>query len=234
MSKLSDLPPRVRVYEVAPRDGLQNEPVQIPTSAKVRFIDLLSEAGLPAIEVTSFVRPGTIPQLADAEQVFGQIDRRPLTQYTALVPNTRGMERAMRCNPGGIALFTAASETFSRHNVNASIAETLDRFRLVAEAATAAHIPLRGYISTAFGCPFEGDVSESAVVEVARKLRNLKVDEIVLSDTIGVATPAQVVSLVRLTASTIPLNQIALHFHDTRGTALANVLAAIQLGVATF
>lgn len=234
MTVPASLPNRVKVYEVGPRDGLQNEPQIIPLDVKVQFIDLLSAAGLPAIEVTSFVRPGVIPQLEDAEQVLAHIRRRPATQYTALVPNMRGMERALRCRPGGIALFTAASESFSRRNVNASIAETFVRFGPVVEAAKAAGIPVRGYVSTAFGCPYEGDVPYSAVLDVARKLRDLDVAEIVLSDTIGVATPKQVAELVKSARAEMPVKQIALHFHDTRGTALANVLASLQLGITTF
>lgn len=234
MSWLDDLPRRVTVYEVGPRDGLQNEPHQVPATAKVRFVDLLSSARLPYIEVTSFVRPGTISQLSDAEDVLAGIERAPDTIYTALVPNARGMQRAQASRLGGIAVFTAASESFSRHNTNASIAETLQRFRPVMEKARRAGLWARGYISTVFGCPYEGTVAPEAVVGVALELDRLGVDQIVLSDTIGVATPGQVVQIVREVNGHIEIERLALHFHDTRGTALANVLAGLQTGITTY
>lgn len=234
MNLSQTLPKKVTVYEVGPRDGLQNEPQTISTETKVRFVDLLSQAGLPLIEVTSFVRPGAIPQLADAEQVIAAIERRLGTRYTALVPNMTGMKRAEGANLDGIALFTAASETFSRRNTNASIAETFERFRPVVAEARAADMWIRGYVSTAFGCPYEGDVPSSAVVSVCRELLDLGVHEVVVSDTIGVATPADVQRVVDEVAVVVDPSRIALHFHDTRGTALANVLAGLLSGVATF
>lgn len=234
MSGLGSLPRRVTVYEVGPRDGLQNEAIPVPTEAKVEFIDRLTTARLPYIEATSFVRPGVIPQLSDAEDVVSEIARRPDVRYTALVPNERGMERAAAAHLGGIAVFTAASETFSRHNINATVEESLERFRPVLSAARARSLWCRGYVSTAFGCPYEGDVPVSAVVDVARRLLALGVDEIAISDTIGVATPAQVASVISALVTHVPLDKLALHFHDTRGTALANVLAGLQSGITTF
>lgn len=234
MRGLDNLPPRVTVYEVGPRDGLQNEPQILSTEDKVRFVDLLSAAGLPAVEVTSFVRPGAIPQLADAEAVLNRIKRHEGVCYTALVPNMRGMERAEGSHLGGIALFTAASETFSLKNTNATIGETLERFRPVLIETRRMGTWVRAYISTSFGCPYEGEVPPRAVARVARDLANLGVHQIVISDTIGVATPAQVVSVVDVVTDEIETAKLALHFHDTRGTALANVLAGLQLGVTTY
>jgi isopropylmalate/homocitrate/citramalate synthase len=234
MSVLSGLPSRVVVYEVGPRDGLQNEAFAVSLQDKVQFVDMLSASGLPVIEVTSFVRPGAIPQLADAEEVLREIHRAPGARYTALIPNLKGMDRAERSRLDGIALFTAASETFSQRNVNASIAETLERFRPVVARAREAGLWIRGYVSTSFGCPYEGDVPISPVVRVARALVDLGVEEVVISDTIGVATPGQVEQVVEAVAGEIDRDAIALHFHDTRGTALANVLAGLLLGIATF
>jgi isopropylmalate/homocitrate/citramalate synthase len=232
--RLDDLPPQVTVYEVGPRDGLQNEKQTVSTEDKVRFVDLLSAAGLPAIEVTSFVQPGAISQLADAEAVLDQIERHEGVCYTALVPNMRGMERALGSRLGGIALFTAASETFSLKNTNATIAETLERFRPVLSEARRIGTWVRAYISTSFGCPYEGEVPPQAVVKVARDLANLGARQIVISDTIGVATPTQVVSVVEAVTDEIETARLALHFHDTRGTALSNVLAGLQLGVTVY
>ena len=184
MTAFDSLPPRVTIYEVGPRDGLQNEPQPVPTQAKIQFINLLAEAGLPYIEATSFVQAGAIPQLADAEEVVAGVGNGGGARFTALVPNVRGMERASSVRLFGIALFTAASETFSRRNVNASIAETLGRFRPVVEVAKSQGLWIRGYVSTAFGCPFEGHVPPPAVVEVALELLELGVEEISVSDTI--------------------------------------------------
>jgi isopropylmalate/homocitrate/citramalate synthase len=234
MSGLETLPKRVTIYEVGPRDGLQNEPRTVETGTKTRFVTMLSEAGLPVIEVTSFVRPGAIPQLADAEELSRAIERRAGTRYTALVPNMRGMERAEGAGLDGIALFTAASETFSQKNTNASIGETFIRFAPVAERARAAGLWIRGYVSTSFGCPYEGSVPVERVIDVARRLVGLGAAEVAISDTIGVATPADVSRVVEAVAKHIPRERIALHFHDTRGTALANVLAGLLLGVTTF
>ena len=234
MTALGRLPSRVTVYEVGPRDGLQNEADVVPVEAKTRFVDLLTEAGLPWIEATSFVRPGAIPQLADAEAVVQRIDRRPGSRYIALVPNVKGMERAAGAALDGIALFTAASETFSRTNTNASIDETIERFEPVVARARKQGLWVRGYVSTAFGCPYEGDVSVDAVRRVTRRLADLRIDEVSIGDTIGIATPADVVNVVSALTDVLPLEKLALHFHDTRGTALANVLAGLQLGVTIF
>jgi len=229
-----DLPARVTVYEVGPRDGLQNDPATVFAADKRRFIELLTRAGLPVIEVTSFVRPGAIPQLSDAEDVLRDSVRLPGTRFTALVPNLRGMERLDPTRLDGIALFTAASETFSRKNTNAGIAETIERFRPVMTLAREQRLWTRAYISTAFGCPYEGEISPEQVLHVVRELVALGVDELSVSDTIGVATPGQVLSVLDRLLPEVDIGQIALHFHDTRGTALANVLAGLQAGVATF
>lgn len=234
MKPLGAMPSHVTVYEVGPRDGLQNEAETVPSEVKIHFVDLLAAAGLPYIEVTSFVRPGSIPQLSDAEQVAADVARVPGVRYTALVPNLRGLERSAAAHLSGIALFTAASETFSRHNTNAAIAETIERFKPVAAAARKQNLWIRGYVSTAFGCPYEGDVSVEAVRQVTLQLVGLGVDEVAVSDTIGMATPGQVVSVVEALLADVPPNKLALHFHDTRGTALANVLAGLQMGITTF
>jgi isopropylmalate/homocitrate/citramalate synthase len=231
---LQELPRAVTVYEVGPRDGLQNEGEAIPTDVKVRFVDMLSEAGLPVLEVTSFVRPDAIPQLADAEEVASHITRQPGVRYTALVPNIRGIERASSAHFDGVAVFTAASETFSQKNTNASIGETLARFEPVVDTARRKGLWIRGYVSTAFGCPYEGEVTVESVVQVARALVDMAVEEVAVSDTIGVATPRQVVQVLDAVSAAIGVNRIALHFHDTRGTALANVLAGLGRGVSTF
>ncbi len=234
MALFDSLPARVKIVEVGPRDGLQNEQVQIPTAAKIRFIDLLSAAGFETIEATSFVSPKAIPQLGDASEVMAGITKRPGASYPVLVPNQRGMERALAAGARAVAVFTAASETFTRHNINATIAESIENFRPVVEMARGADVTVRGYISTVFGCPYEGDVSPAKVLEVAERLLELGVDELSLGDTIGVATPNQVVEIVTLLAGRVPLEKLALHFHDTRGTALANVLTGLQLGITTF
>ncbi len=234
MALFETLPKRVRVVEVGPRDGLQNEKAQIPTAEKVTFINLLSQAGLSMVEATSFVSPKAIPQLADAGEVMAGITRREGVSYPVLVPNKKGMERALDVGVRAVAVFTAASESFTRHNINMTIAESFESFRPVIEMARGAGIWVRGYISTGFGCPYEGAVSPTKVLEVAQRLLELGVDELSVGDTIGVATPNQVVEVVTLLAGHMPLEKLALHFHDTRGTALANVLTALQLGVTIF
>lgn len=226
-------PERVRVVEVGPRDGLQNEKVQIPTAEKIHFINLLSEAGLPVIEATSFVSPRAIPQLSDASEVMAGIERREGVSYPVLVPNSKGMERALAVGVRSIAVFTAASEAFTQHNINATIAQSLANFRPVLDLARQEDIEVRGYISTVFGCPYEGAVSPEKVLEVAQSLLEMGVSELSLGDTIGVATPNQVGDVLDLLISKhgIPVSLLAVHFHDTRGTALANVLMALQLGI---
>ncbi|HEX5503495.1 MAG TPA: hydroxymethylglutaryl-CoA lyase [Thermomicrobiales bacterium] len=231
---LAGLPARVRVVEVGPRDGLQNERGQIATADKIAYIDLLSAAGFPVVEATSFVSPRAVPQLADAAEVMAGIARRPGTEYLVLVPNQRGYERALAAGARAIAVFTSATETFARKNINATIAESLANFRPIVAAARREGVRVRGYISMAFGCPFEGDVAPAAVLDVAQRLLDLGVDEVSVGDTIGVATPRGVADVLGLLLRRIPAERLAAHFHDTRGTALANVLLALQLGVATF
>jgi isopropylmalate/homocitrate/citramalate synthase len=227
------LPRAVRVVEVGPRDGLQNEKALVPAEQKIHFIQMLAEAGLPVVEATSFVRPRAIPQLSDAGEVMAGLERLPATEYPVLVPNLKGMERALAAGVRSIAVFTAASESFTRHNINATIAESLANFRPVIELARQNDIPVRGYISTVFGCPYEGTVEPGQVLRVAQALLEMGASELSLGDTIGVATPNQVVDVLDLLVDKrqIPINQLAVHFHDTRGTALANVLMALQLGI---
>ncbi len=231
---LTNLPARVTVVEVGPRDGLQNEKGVVSTEDKVRFIDLLSAAGFPVIEATSFVSPKAVPQLADAAEVMATIQRKPGVRYTALVPNQKGMERALAAGVDEVAVFTGASETFVQHNINTSIAGSIESFRPVVEMAREAGKRVRGYISTAFGCPYEGPVAPEAVARVADLLLDLGVAELSIGDTIGVATPNQVVAVTELLLGRVPVERLAMHFHDTRGTALANVLAALQLGISIF
>ncbi|HEY6148068.1 MAG TPA: hydroxymethylglutaryl-CoA lyase [Thermoanaerobaculia bacterium] len=229
------LPERVTVYEVGPRDGLQNEKETLSVEARIAFIDLLTDSGLKAIEAGSFVSPKAIPQLADTEEVYRRIHRASGTRYPALVPNVRGLERAIECGVREIAVFTAASESFNRHNINAGVDESIERFRPVVARAAEEKIRVRGYVSTAFGCPYEGPVSPEAVREVIHKLLDLAVDEISIGDTIGVATPAGVYEVIEtLYDSGVSRGVLALHFHDTRGTALANVYAGLQCGVETY
>ncbi len=227
------LPQSVRIVEVGPRDGLQNEKALVPTAQKIAFIQLLAEAGLPVVEATSFVSPRAIPQLSDASEVMASLSRLPTTSYPVLVPNLKGMERALAAEVRSIAVFTAASESFTHHNINATIAESLANFRPVIAQAQQAGVPVRGYISTVFGCPYEGAVDPRQVLRVARELLEMGVNELSLGDTIGVATPNQVVEVLNLLLNEgqIPIEQLAVHFHDTRGTALANVLIALQMGI---
>jgi isopropylmalate/homocitrate/citramalate synthase len=229
------LPERVTVYEVGPRDGLQNEAATVPRDVRVGFIDRLTSAGLPAIEVGSFVSAKAIPQLADTEEVFRRIHRSSGVRYPALVPNLQGLERALSVGVLEIAVFTAASETFNQNNIHAGIDESIERFRPVVARAREEGVRVRGYLSTAFGCPYEGPVSAEAVREVVHKLLDLPVDEISIGDTIGVATPGGVYDVIEtLYESGVTRAVLALHFHDTRGTALANVYAGLECGVTTF
>jgi hydroxymethylglutaryl-CoA lyase len=221
----------IRLVEVGPRDGLQNEQEPVPTARKVAFIDALSRSGLRDIEVSSFVSPKWVPQLADAEEVFRGIERVSGVRYWALVPNLQGLERAAAVGVDGVAVFTAASETFSRRNTNASIAETLERFAPVIAAAT---VPVRGYVSTAFHCPFEGVIAPDAVLRVTQALLDLGCEEISLGDTIGRARPAEVRGLLELLLATVPAERLALHCHDTFGQAVTNCLAAAELGITVF
>ncbi len=225
----------VRIYEVGPRDGLQNEAAPISTDAKLRFIDLLADAGLREIEATSFVSPKAIPQLADADELMARLERRPGVRYPVLVPNARGLDRAVAAGADAVCVFTAASEPFTRANINMTIAESIDAFRPVIDAARERGWWSRGYVSTAFGCPYQGEVGEAAVVGVARELLDLGVDELSIGDTIGVAGPADVRRVVgSLISAGIGADRLAMHFHDTRGTALANVATALEMGIRCF
>jgi hydroxymethylglutaryl-CoA lyase len=233
MLTLANMPRAVRVVEVGPRDGLQNEKALVPTERKIQFINMLAEAGLPVVEATSFVSPRAIPQLSDASAVMAGLTRLPSISYPVLVPNLKGMERALAAGVRAVAVFTAASESFTRHNINATIEESLANFRPVVALAQQEGVTVRGYISTVFGCPYEGSIDPLKVLHVAQALLEMGIDELSLGDTIGVATPNQVVDVIGLLVNdgAIPIDQLAVHFHDTRGTALANVLMALQLGI---
>ena len=228
------LPARVTIVEVGPRDGLQNERAAVATIDKVAFVDRLSEAGHSVIEVAAFVSPKWVPQMADAAEVFGGITRKPGVRYTALVPNRAGLERALAAGVQEVAIFAAASETFSRRNINQSIDESLEWYARVCADAGAAGLRVRGYLSTCFGCPFEGPVAPARVADVTARLIDIGVFEVAVSDTIGAAHPGHVPVVLDEVTKRIPLSQVALHFHDTRGTALANVLAGLDYGVTTF
>jgi isopropylmalate/homocitrate/citramalate synthase len=216
------------------RDGLQNEHAFVATADKIRYIDLLSASGLPLVEVTSFVSPKAIPQLADAAEVFTSITKRPGVRYPVLTPNVRGLERAKEAGADAIAVFTAASEAFTKRNINMTIEESIETFRDVVRNAKENNMWVRGYVSTAFGSPFGDEVTPTMVVEVGLKLLEMGCDELSIGDTIGVGVPSQVDELVPALLREIPLEKVAFHFHDTRGTALANVYAALQHGIATF
>lgn len=228
------VPSSVTVVEVGPRDGLQNERAPISTADKIAFVDRLSAAGNRVIEVSAFVSPKWVPQMADASEVFAGITRRPDTRYTALVPNRQGLERATAAGVSEVAIFAAASDTFSRRNTNQSIDESLVTYGEVCREATRHGVRVRGYLSTCFVCPFEGRMDPARVAEVAARVLDLGVYEVVVSDTIGAAHPGMVAPLLDAVTARVPLGQIALHFHDTRGTALANVLAGLDYGVTTF
>jgi hydroxymethylglutaryl-CoA lyase len=224
----------ITVYEVGPRDGLQNESATITTQDKIAFVDRLSEAHLPIIEVSAFVSPSWVPQMADAGEVFKGISRRAGTRYTALVPNLKGLDRAQAVSVDEAAVFAAASETFSRRNINQSIDESLETYAAVVTRALGSGLRVRGYVSTAFGCPYEGNVPVSRVVDVTARLLDMGVYEVAISDTIGVAHPGQVRQVLDALLAHIPAARLALHFHDTRGVGLANVLAALSFDIHTF
>ena len=228
-----DFPPEVRVYEVGPRDGLQNEPSPVPTPVKVELIDRLTAAGFPYVEASSFVHPRWIPQLGDAEQVFERIERRDGVRLGALVPNMRGLARALEVGLDTIAVFVSASETHNRKNLNRSIDESLANIANVM-ADLDPSTWTRGYISMVFGCPYEGDVPVSEVARVATSLLEMGVDQISLGDTIGWGDPRAVRDRMADLAPSVPLDRVALHFHDTRGTALANIVAGLDAGVRVF
>lgn len=221
----------IRIVEVGPRDGLQNIKSIIPTDAKVAFINALSETGLDEIEVSSFVSPKWVPQLADAEDVFNQIKRNPNVNYMALVPNEKGLERAQAVKADKVAVFTAASETFNQKNINATIAESIERFKPVVAAST---VPVRGYVSTAFYCPYEGKIAPDKVDEVIQMLLDIGCTEISIGDTIGKAHPNEVEELLIVTLKTCPANQTAMHFHDTFGQAVENAKKSHEMGITIF
>jgi hydroxymethylglutaryl-CoA lyase len=225
---------RITVVEVGPRDGLQNERALLSTSDKVEFINRLSAASLPVIEVSAFVSPTRVPQMADADQVVAGISRKSGIRYTALVPNLKGLERAVRAGISEVAVFAASTETFSLRNINQTIDQSLTTYKAVCDRAAALGVRVRGYVSTAFGCPYEGDVAPEKAADVAARLIALGVFEVAISDTIGIAHPGQVPAVLDAVLARVPIERVALHFHDTRGTALANVLAALSFGVATF
>jgi len=225
-------PTRVRIVEVGARDGLQNEKTIIPAATKIELIDRLSATGLQTIEATSFVSPKWIPQLADAREVFEGITKRPGVSYPVLVPNLQGYERAREVCAAEVAIFTAASEAFNQKNVNASIDESIARFEPVFERARADGVKVRGYVSTVLGCPYQGEVPVADVVRVAKRLHELGCYEISLGDTIGIGTPVNARAMLRAVAGELPIAALAVHFHDTRGQALANILACLEEGVA--
>ena len=227
-------PARVRIVEVGPRDGLQNEAADIHTDVKVHFIDLLTQAGFEWIEASSFVHPRAVPRMADADDVFRAIVKRAGVHYVALVPNPRGLQRAVAAGVTDIALFVAATEIFSRANINRSIAESLEDAREVIVGAAPHGIRVRAYVSVAFGCPYEGAVSPTAVRRVAERLFESGVDEVVLGDTIGVATPGDIPRLMEVLLLLAPIERWGMHFHDTRGIALANVMASLEQGITKF
>jgi len=222
----------VRIVEVGPRDGLQNEKAMVSTADKIELVDRLSATGLQSIEATSFVSPRWIPQLADAAEVFAGITRRPGVHDPVLVPNEKGYERALEVGVEEIAVFTAASEAFNRKNINASIDESLARFAPVLDRARADGVKVRGYVSTVLGCPYQGEVPLADVVRVARELHAMGCYEISLGDTIGIGTPGKARAMLKAVASELPIDALAVHFHDTYGQALANILACLEEGVA--
>jgi hydroxymethylglutaryl-CoA lyase len=220
--------------EVGPRDGLQNEPREVPTAVKVELIERLADAGLPAVEATAFVSPKWVPQMADHTEVLERIRRKPGVDYPVLAPNLKGFEAARAAGATEVAVFGAASEAFSRKNINCSIAESLERFRPVAEAAKAANIKVRGYVSCVLGCPYEGDIAPKRVAQVAAALAEMGCYEISLGDTIGTGTPGKTKAMIEACAERVPVGKLAGHYHDTYGQALANIYASLELGVATF
>ena len=228
------LPARVTLVEVGPRDGLQNIATALDVELKVRFVEALADAGFAVVEAGAFVRADAVPQMADSDQVYRRLQRRPGVRYPALVPNERGLDAALACGVDEIAVFTAASETFNQRNIHASIAESLQRFAPVVRRARDANVRVRGYVSTCFGCPYEGAVAPARVLEVTRALFALGAQEVSLGDTIGVAVPTQVEQVLDIILAAVPVAAIALHFHDTRGTAAANVVQALRHGVHIF
>ncbi len=231
---MAAMPKKVRIVEVGPRDGLQNEKMEVPTQVKLELIGRLADAGLPAVEATAFVSPKWIPQMADHTEVLEGIRRKPGVSYPVLTPNLKGFEAARAAGATEVAVFGAASESFSKKNINCSIAESLERFRPVAEAARKANIKVRGYISCVLGCPYEGDIAPARVAAVARALHDMGCYEISLGDTIGTGTPGRTKAMIEACAREVPIERLAGHYHDTYGQALANIYASLEMGVATF
>jgi len=227
------LPAKVKLFEVGPRDGLQNESMPLPVDVKIHLIDLLSETGLPVIEVGSFVSPQWVPQMADTAKVLAGIKRKPAVSYPVLTPNMKGFEAAVAAGAAEVAVFGAATEGFSKRNINCSIDESIERFARVCAAAKARQVRVRGYVSCVMGCPYEGDVDPAQVAEVAQRIFALGCYEISLGDTIGVGTPIKVEKVIEVVSARVPLNKLSVHFHDTHGQALANILTALQCGVAS-
>ncbi len=224
----------VRIVDVGPRDGLQNEPGTVPTEVKLELIERLADTGLPAVEATAFVSPKWIPQMADHAEVLRRLRRKPGVSYPVLTPNLKGFEAARAAGAQEVAVFGAASEAFSRKNINCTIAESLERFRPVVSEATKSRIKVRGYVSCVLGCPYEGEVKPERVAEVAGALFDMGCYEVSLGDTIGVGTPGKTRAMIAACARRVPLEKLAGHYHDTYGQALANIYASLELGVSTF
>jgi len=229
-----NLPKRVRLVEVGPRDGLQNEPGNVPVEVRIGLIERLADAGLTVIEAGAFVSPARVPQMAATDRVLAGLSRRPGVRYPVLVPNRQGLEAALAAGAREIAVFAAASDTFSRRNIGCSIAESLDHYRQICDVAHERELYIRGYVSCALGCPFEGEIMPFAVRELAAALWAMGCEEIALGDTIGVGTPGKVRSLIETVATKVPMERLACHFHDTYGQALANILTALECGIAVF
>lgn len=228
-----NLPKRVKIVEVGPRDGLQNEPTPVAVATKIALVEKLVDAGLSVVEVGSFVSPKWVPQMAGSAEVYTGIHKRAGVSYPMLVPNLKGMEGALTAGVQEIAIFAAASETFSQKNTNCSIAESIERFEAVMQQAQAQQIKVRGYVSCVLGCPYEGEIAAAKVAEVAGKLYDMGCYEVSLGDTVGVGTPLKAQAMIKAVAQRVPVEHLAAHFHDTYGQGLANLLAVLQLGVAT-
>lgn len=231
LNLLNSIPKEVRIVEVGPRDGLQNEVTPISATDKITLIEKLSAAGINYIESGSFVSPKWVPQMATSSEVFEKLNRKPGVTYAALTPNLRGFEGAIAVNANEVAIFGAASESFSQKNINCSIEESLERFAPIMEAANKANIKVRGYVSCVLGCPYEGEIQPEQVAKVAEKLYQMGCYEISLGDTIGIGTPANVIKMLQAVSSRVPIDKLAVHFHDTYGQALTNIYTALQMGI---